>query len=163
NARRQGRHLALRDQLGIPRDAFLYLFSGKLLPRKRPCDLLGASMEIFRHSAATKAHVLYVGDGPLRSQLENMAQPHRERAHSAVFINQSQLPAYYSASDCLVLPSDASETWGLVVSEAAACGIPSIVSGAVGCSPDLIEEGTGVTYPTGNLGELAQAMGKLSQ
>jgi len=38
------------------------------------------------------------------------------------------LPRYLAAADALVLPSDAGETWGLVVNEAMACGRPAIVS-----------------------------------
>src|SRR2546421_820698 len=56
------------------------------------------------------------------------------------------------AADALVLPSSSEETWGLVVNEATACGVPSIVSHAVGCAPDLIEEGrTGYIYPFGDI------------
>ena len=39
----------------------------------------------------------------------------------------------------MILPS-LSETWGLVVNEALACGTPALVSNRVGCSPDLIQE-----------------------
>ena len=39
----------------------------------------------------------------------------------------------------LVLPSDESETWGLVVNEAYQCGTGAIVSDRVGCGPDLVE------------------------
>ena len=52
----------------------------------------------------------------------------------AGFRNQSELPRYLAAADVLVLPSDAGETWGLVVNEAMACGLPAIVSRAAGCA-----------------------------
>src|SRR5262249_21925258 len=45
----------------------------------------------------------------------------------------------YVAADCLVLPSDTRETWGLVVNEALASGLPCIVSDACGCAEDLID------------------------
>ena len=77
------------------------------------------------------------------------------------FKNQSELPRYYAAADVLVLPSE-SETWGLVVNEAMASGLPAIVSKAVGCSPDLIQEGvTGYTYPVGDAAALAQRIEEL--
>jgi glycosyltransferase involved in cell wall biosynthesis len=79
------------------------------------------------------------------------------------FKNQSELPAYYAAADVLVLPSE-SETWGLVVNEAMACGLPAIVSDAVGCAPDLIEEGkTGFTYPVGDVDALAGRLAALAE
>jgi glycosyltransferase involved in cell wall biosynthesis len=75
------------------------------------------------------------------------------------FVNQSELPAVYASADVLVLPSDGQETWGLVVNEAMACGIPAIVSDAVGCGPDLIEPGlTGATFPLGDVAALASAI-----
>jgi glycosyltransferase involved in cell wall biosynthesis len=42
------------------------------------------------------------------------------------------------AADCLALPSDHDETWGLVVNEAMASGLPCVVSDACGCNEDLI-------------------------
>src|SRR6185312_15724292 len=44
----------------------------------------------------------------------------------------------YVAADCMVLPSNAGETWGLVVNEALASGLPCIVSDRCGCGEDLI-------------------------
>ena len=75
------------------------------------------------------------------------------------FVNQSELPAVYASADVLVLPSDGQETWGLVVNEAMACGVPAVVSDAVGCGPDLIEPGrTGATFPFGDIAALAAAI-----
>src|SRR5207245_7076169 len=65
----------------------------------------------------------------------------------------------YAAADCLVLPS-ASETWGLVVNEALATGLPCVVSSGVGCAPDLIRSArVGRVYPVGDVGALAAAIG----
>jgi glycosyltransferase involved in cell wall biosynthesis len=69
------------------------------------------------------------------------------------------MPSIYAASDLLVLPSDHQETWGLVVNEAMACGLPAVVSDAVGCGPDLIEAGrTGAVFPLGDTTALAEAV-----
>jgi glycosyltransferase involved in cell wall biosynthesis len=63
-------------------------------------------------------------------------------------------------ADCLVLPSD--ESWGLVVNEALATGLPCVVADRVGCAPDLVAPGaTGEMFPTGNLAELATALGRI--
>jgi glycosyltransferase involved in cell wall biosynthesis len=65
----------------------------------------------------------------------------------------------YVASDCLVLPSDNGETWGLVVNEAMACGLPALVSDQVGCCADLIVPGeTGEVFEFGNYNMLADYM-----
>jgi glycosyltransferase involved in cell wall biosynthesis len=75
------------------------------------------------------------------------------------FRNQSELPAIYAAADVLVLPSDRQETWGLVINEAMAAGLPVIASDAVGCVPDLIAPGvTGDRFPPGDVKALAAAL-----
>ena len=65
------------------------------------------------------------------------------------FLNQSEMAGAYALADVLAVPS-ATETWGLVVNEAMACGLPAAVSDAVGCAPDLVDDGrTGATYAAG--------------
>src|SRR5262249_18458612 len=65
---------------------------------------------------------------------------------------------FYAAADLLVLPSE-SESWGLVVNEAFACGLPAIVSDRVGCAPDMIRHDvTGRVVPFGDGQELARAI-----
>jgi len=74
----------------------------------------------------------------------------------AGFLNQTEITRAYAASDCLVLPSDYGETWGLVVNEAMSCGLPAIVSDRAGCGPDLIEEGvTGGMFACGDVNALS--------
>jgi glycosyltransferase involved in cell wall biosynthesis len=81
----------------------------------------------------------------------------------AGFLNQSAIASAYAASDCLVLPSDHGETWGLVVNEAMACGLPAVVSDLVGCREDLIIEGkTGLSYPCGDPGALAACLVRMA-
>jgi glycosyltransferase involved in cell wall biosynthesis len=58
-----------------------------------------------------------------------------------------------------MIVSPSVETWGLVVNEAMACGLPGVVSDAVGCGPDLIEEGsTGAVFPLGDITAFARAI-----
>jgi hypothetical protein len=56
------------------------------------------------------------------------------------------------AADCLVLPSDHGETWGLLVNEALASGLPCLVSDACGCAEDLL--GEEFSFPMGSPGAL---------
>jgi glycosyltransferase involved in cell wall biosynthesis len=81
----------------------------------------------------------------------------RPSASFAGFLNQTEIAKAYIAADVLVLPSGRGETWGLVVNEAMACGLPAIVSDKVGCAPDLINEGkTGFSFPAGAPAQLAR-------
>jgi glycosyltransferase involved in cell wall biosynthesis len=171
----------IRKEWQIPEDAFCVLFCGKFIPKKRPMDLVEAAHLLMRDNRIPNLHLLFVGSGQLGTQLRancdvvfdaeafvssarrSIPGP-RPKAVFAGFRNQSQLPAAYMASDVLVLPSDAGETWGLVVNEAMACSLPAIVSNAVGCAPDLIDEGkTGFTYPMDDKGALAERLAALAK
>ncbi len=81
----------------------------------------------------------------------------------AGFLNQTEVAKAYAAADCLVLPSDYGETWGLVVNEAMVCGLPAIVSDRVGCGPDLVSDGvTGMVFPFGDIEALAQCLVRMA-
>jgi glycosyltransferase involved in cell wall biosynthesis len=101
-----------------------------------------------------------VGDGPLRMVCEEKVRHEGLPISFTGFLNQSQIVAAYAAADALVLPSDGGETWGLVVNEAMACGLPCFVSDQVGCSPDLIiPNQTGALFPLGDYKALAALLG----
>jgi len=103
--------------------------------------------------------LLMVGDGELRRECEQYATQRNLPVTFTGFLNQSEIVGAYVASDCLVLPSDHGETWGLVVNEAFACGRPAITSDQVGCTRDLIREGeTGVSFPFGDWDRLAACL-----
>ena len=77
----------------------------------------------------------------------------------AGFLNQSEIVRAYTAADCLVLPSDGGETWGVVVNEAMWSGLPCIVSDRVGCGPDLVaSRDTGALFPLHDEAAMAAAM-----
>jgi glycosyltransferase involved in cell wall biosynthesis len=160
-AARQNR-ASLRQKWNIPADAVCFLFCGKLMPKKRIADLLAAFERLVRH-ADRAAHLLVVGDGEQRScvqaQVAALLVEGRPVVTWAGFLNQSEVPLAYAAADCLVLPSDATETWGLVVNEAMACGLPAIVSDRVGCGADLIVAGrNGSVFPMADVQALADGL-----
>jgi glycosyltransferase involved in cell wall biosynthesis len=69
------------------------------------------------------------------------------------------MPGAYAAADVLVVPSSHDETWGLVVNEAMASGLPAIVSDQVGCAPDLVIPGeTGFVFHAGDDDALAASI-----
>jgi glycosyltransferase involved in cell wall biosynthesis len=154
----------LRHAIGIPDDALVVLFSGKLIPKKDPGLVLDA-LERVQNVDGRPVHVVFMGDGELRTQLERRAgRVGKDRIHFLGFRNQDQMGEVYVNSDMLVLPSRFSETWGLVVNEAMQFGLPAIVSDRVGCGPDLVEAGrTGWIFPAGDaiaLGERIVATGR---
>lgn len=149
-----------RAEWGLAPGELALLFAGKLIPCKRPGDLVAVVQRL--RAEGVPAHTVFVGAGPLEGQLRDQAQATGTPAYFAGFKNQSEMPACYAAADLLVLPSD-SETWGLTVNEAFACGLPAVVSSAVGCAPDLIEEGlTGAVYAPGDLAGLHRAIRRMA-
>jgi len=136
------------------------LFVGKLIERKRPFDLLQAAARLA--AEGRPVDVAFAGSGDQQDALAAAAAASGVRAHFHGFVNQSELPGIYAAADVIVLPSDGRETWGLVVNEAMACGVPAVVSDAVGCGPDLVEPGlTGAVFPLGNVAALADGIGRV--
>jgi glycosyltransferase involved in cell wall biosynthesis len=149
----------LREALGVGPDDLVLLFAGKLTSKKRP-DLLVQAMRRLRTSSPRPVVGFFLGDGGLRGELETaVAREPRVRAHFAGFKNQSELSPYYHVADLLVLPSQHSETWGIVVNEALCHGLPSVVSSAVGCAADLVKPGeTGEVFDVGSAEGLEAAI-----
>lgn len=155
--RLQGRRDELRRQLGIDESAVVFLFAGKYIAKKRPLDFVDA---VHRAARSTPRIVgVMVGDGPLRSEIEARSAALRAPIHMCGFMNQSKISEAYMLANMLALPSDCGETWGLVVNEAMASGLPAMVSDQVGCTPDLVHNGrTGYVYTCGDVEQLAQLM-----
>jgi glycosyltransferase involved in cell wall biosynthesis len=144
---------ALRNAFGVPEGAVCVLYCGKFIDEKRPMDLLRALAS--EPARAARLHLLAVGDGARRVACEAFARSHGVPARFTGFLNQSEIVKAYVASDVLVLPSG-SETWGLVVNEAMACGRPAIVSDRVGCQLDLVpDDRTGSVFPVGDITAIA--------
>jgi glycosyltransferase involved in cell wall biosynthesis len=149
---------AVRSRLGIPDNAFVFTFVGALIPRKCPEVFISAIRRYLEQCNSSNVFAVVIGEGALRSTLEESSRDLHENVRFAGFVNQSEMPAYYSCADVIVVPS-AYESWGLVVNEAAACGVPAIVSSNVGCSPDLVDEKfTGFSFPPGDSDKLLAAM-----
>jgi glycosyltransferase involved in cell wall biosynthesis len=147
----------LRARLGIDEKAFVLLFAGKLLPFKRPTDVLAGAA--IGRAAGRPIHVMVAGDGMLREEMRAEAASLGVPLHLLGFCNQSEMPSAYAAADVLVLPSDGRETWGLVANEALACGRPVIISDSCGCGDDLAADGrAGKIFRTGDIQTLADAI-----
>jgi len=130
----------LRAELGLP--GRFFLTSGRQVPVKN-LDRLLRAFASYRAAAGEEPWSLVVlGDGPERPALQLLAQ--RLGIADAVrwpgFVAYADLPRWYGLAGAFVLAS-VSETWGLVVNEAMAAGLPVLVSGRCGCAEDLVEPG----------------------
>lgn len=142
-----------RRKLALPDDAVVFLYAGKFYALKQ-LDLL---IRAFKQLTGDHYRLLLTGNGEQENELKQLATgDHRIVFQS--FRNQSEMPWVYRMGDVFVLTSN-SETWGLGVNEAMACGRPAIVSDRCGCAPDLIQAGkNGFVFRSGDEGSLLQAM-----
>lgn len=146
-----------RAQLGLPMEARVVLFSGKMIPRKQPLLLADALLALAEDLPGLTP--VFLGSGEQYEALVARLRPtFGPRLLAPGFVNQGQLGPYFVGSDVFVLPSDY-DTWGLVVNEAMHYGLPCVVSDRVGSSRDLIEEGvTGFTFPYQSANALAERL-----
>lgn len=139
----------LRSSIGLKHDDILVLFAGKFEPVKNVALLVSAFIKLNRPGV----HLLLVGNGMLEGQIRELAANDRN-IHFKGFTNQSEIPGVYQACDLFCLPS-VSESWGLAVNEAMACGRAVLVSDTVGCAADLVKEGsTGSVFKCGDENDL---------
>jgi len=128
----------LREKLKLP--SRFILFVGRLVLEKGVFDLLEAYAKL-ESGLRSQVGLVFAGDGVSR---EDLAQRARRISPGTVcfpgFAQREGLAGLYALAEVLVLPTH-SDTWGLVVNEAMACGLPIIVSNVAGCWADLVGEG----------------------
>jgi 1,2-diacylglycerol 3-alpha-glucosyltransferase len=148
-----------RERLGLPERYFLYV--GRFVRPKGVFDLLSAYAKL-PQEVRKSVGLVFVGDGVERGELLRCSRDVQVgRIRFAGFVQQEELPAFYALADALVLPTH-SDTWGLVVNEAMACGLPLIATDMAGCGADLVSDGiNGYVVRAGEPELLAQAMLKL--
>jgi glycosyltransferase involved in cell wall biosynthesis len=137
----------IRAERGLPER--FHLFAGRLLEVKGAHDLAAA----VRAAGSDGPDVLVAGDGPLAGDLAAV-----EKVRLVGFQQQQELIELLALADATIVPSR-SESWGVVVNEALACGCPVIVSDAVGAAADLVRDGVnGRVFPAGDVAALTEAL-----
>lgn len=117
------------------------LYAGKLEVIKNPFFII----EFAKRFMGKPVNFIVAGNGPLENELKKNAAGNSQ-IHFIDFQNQQLMPVVYRLSDFFILCS-VSETWGLGVNEAMACGKGVIVSNSCGCAVDLVKNGeNGFTF-----------------
>ena len=130
-----------KKELGIPAGNLTVLFAGKMTTVKNP----GFMIRLARACVGLPVSFLLVGDGALKDEIEQQAAG-MSNVLFMDFQNQTVMPVVYRMGDVYIMPS-LSETWGMGVSEAMACGLPVMASEHVGCVADLVlENKTGMIF-----------------
>ncbi|MEQ8833277.1 MAG: glycosyltransferase [Miltoncostaeaceae bacterium] len=142
----------MRSRMGSGK-RLVALYVGRV-SREKGVEVLAEAM----HRAAGQRadlHLCVVGDGPARRELSRALRGVSHRMMGV--LHGADLAAAYAAADMFVFPS-ATETYGQVVMEAAASGVPAIVCDR-GAAHEHVRHGdTGVVVPAGDPGALSRAV-----
>ena len=149
----------LRKKLGLSPEDCVVGFCGKLIPRKRPQDLVAA----LQHPSQKGRKVvgLFIGDGELEAELKQRAG---DSARFTGFVNQNQMPVYLSLCDMVAMPSEY-DPHPIAVTEAQCLKIPVLLSDQCGCygPNDVFRDGErGILYSCGDVEKLAGAIARLA-
>lgn len=128
---------SLRQSLNLPTGRRLFFSVRRLVPRMGLDNLIEAMPAVTAHHP----DVLLVigGDGPEKTRLERLVGERGLQDHVRMvgFIPDAQLPSYFQAADLFVLPTVALEGFGLVTTEALACGVP-VLGTNIGATPEIL-------------------------
>jgi glycosyltransferase involved in cell wall biosynthesis len=142
---------------GIPPGQLTVLFAGKMTRVKNP----GYVLDLANACGDLPVSFLLVGDGHLKESLVQRAEG-RANVHFLPFQNQSMMPAVYRMGDVYIMPS-LSETWGMGINEAMACGKPVMASEMVGSAVDLVvEERTGIVFAPSDIDKCVDFLRRMS-
>jgi glycosyltransferase involved in cell wall biosynthesis len=135
-----------QGRAGLPRAPY-FLTVCRFVPEKNLVGLVKAFARYRHQSPAGEAWELVLcGAGPGSGEVAAAIARSgcAEAIHRPGFLQADALPRWYAHAGAFVLPSR-SEPWGLVVNEAAASGLPLLVSTRAGCAPTLVPEPEGTT------------------
>jgi 1,2-diacylglycerol 3-alpha-glucosyltransferase len=146
----------VRRRFGLP--VRFFFACTRFLPRKNISGLLRAYAD-YRKQAAEPWALVIAGSGEEEGSLRRLAADLAlDDVYWPGFLQYDQLPAYFAMAGAFVHPALA-EPWGLVVNEAAACGLPLLVSRTVGARYELVDEGTnGLLFDPANTDDICRAL-----
>jgi len=153
------RRAELRRELGLGPDDVAVLSAGRLAPEKGLDTLIRAVAA----ARVPELAVVIAGSGPEHARLEQLAASLGVRLVLLGDTPWERMVERYVAADVFALLS-AREPWGVVVNEAAACGLPLVLSDRVGAAFDLLRDGeNGVLVLAGDVESAASGLRRLAQ
>jgi D-inositol-3-phosphate glycosyltransferase len=161
---------AARARLGLPQDALIPLFAGRIQPLKAPDVLLRAVAVLLEKRPELRSNIVVpVVGGPSGSGLAKPEGLQKLAARLGIAdvvcfrppVDQDQLADWFRAASVLVMPSY-SESFGLVAIEAQAAGTP-VLAAAVGGLPVAVRhQETGFLVPGHNPVDYARVLGEFA-
>lgn len=132
------------------------LFVGRL-ERRKGLSVLGQAFTSLV-SRIPRIQLLVVGSGPERSAIDRLPDRVRERITMLGALSDDQLPRYYAAVDAFVGPATGQESFGIVLLEAMAAGLPIVASDLPGYRAVVRDGVEGILVPVGDAERLAEAL-----
>jgi glycosyltransferase involved in cell wall biosynthesis len=130
-----------------------FIFIGSATAKKGFVDILDCMETLLAEGHSFKLNVIGVVDQSLLAKRKQL----RDNIVEFGMIGHRDLPSILRDSDCLLLPSRF-DSFGMVVAEAMACGVPVIVSDMVGAKQLVEEARNGFVVPVGRIDALADKM-----
>ena len=141
--------LSLRKKLNISTSSFVFVFIGRINFDKGIYDLIDS----FILADLKSAYLLIIGPDE-----ESILSKFKDKQSNIIFSDITSSPQdFLAVSDVLCLPSHR-EGFGNIVIEAAATGLPSIVSNIYGLSDAIVQNKTGLTHEPKNVEEITRLM-----
>lgn len=150
------RDLELREKMAPGADVVL-LYVGRIAPEKK-VELLLEALPSIRAKTSRRIALVFVGGGPALEGLRAAAPPD---VHFAGYRSGKDLAAHFASADAFVFPSD-TETFGQVVTEALASGLPVVAPARGGVVDTVIPGETGFLFTPGRADELALHTARLA-
>lgn len=135
------------------------LFVGRLDARKG----FKTAVEAFRLAAAKREdlRLLVAGDGPQKGAVETLPVGLRGRVSMLGAVPNAEIPAYYAACDVYISPAVGGESFGIVLVESMAAGLPLVASDIAGYREVVTDGVQGLLVPPGDAAAFADAIGRL--
>jgi glycosyltransferase involved in cell wall biosynthesis len=148
----------LRAAFGAGPDDIVVLSVARLAPEKGHDVLVHAVAE----AGDPRLLLVLAGGGPERERLEDLARVRGVRLVLAGDLEWERIVETYVAADVFALLSER-EPWAVVVNEAAACGLPLVLSDRVGAAHDLLVDGeNGMLVEAGDVDAASEALRRLA-
>ncbi len=155
-----GARADVRAALGLPPDGFVVAWLGRMTEIKRADILLRAFAHLRR--SGVEASLVLVGDGPLRADLEQLADELGIAGDCRFLGYLAEVGPIYAAADAAVLTS-ANEGTPVSIIEAQAAGLPAVSTDVGGVSDVVVEGETGFLVPAEDVEAIAERLAELAR
>jgi glycosyltransferase involved in cell wall biosynthesis len=153
----------LRERLGIPADAFVAAFVATL-DRAHHFKRLDVAIDAVAMHRRDDVHLVVAGGGELLDGFRERASAAGvgDRVHFLDAVPHSELPDVLRAADAFLLTTEPPESFGIVLIEAMASGLPAIATDYPGVRAVVDADETGLLVPQGDAEAVASALAALA-